>query len=327
MTYPNSSKLISYAASITLSLLLLLTTSVASVYAEDANIKPAQNINALNFSLNSITLSSNDMSVDSVELSSSIITEKTTDFHLLTPLFLGKLPVKEVSHQNTSSNFITGQIYAATSSKNGNNVIVGNYNYIYENANAAEDVLAQIKTLTENDRLETIPEYTLGSQIAVKLAGEDNDSVYWYISTKDNSLTALSVNGLSNSETFQTFEAFIAKVAKKKILKANSNIYLPILQGSSNNGTKSVQAAWRGPAYQVAVAFTTSGGWNPHYGAWFIGRNGRSQYFICWYEPSGYSSWNWWGNNRNVLLLEKKWLFSVGQNGWRPGCHYAVTDR
>lgn len=318
-----------FFASLSLAVILTVVTSINVVYAEGTDSSAENNNNSTNlaFSLNSVTLTASDMSANSVELSSSIISAESTEFHLLTPQFIEELAIEDASNQDVTPGFIIGQVYAATSSNNSNNAIVGNYNYIYEDAISAEDVLARVKLLIETDGLVTVPEYTSDSQVAFKLTGAEDDSMYWYISVNDNLLNALSVNGFSDGETFQTFQAFVSKVTQKEMLNASGNIYLPLIQSPPDSGMKSLQAAWRGPAYQVA--YTHSSGWRdliPHYGAWFIGKNGRSQYFNCFWEPSGYRFWNWWSSDRNVLLLEKRWLAS-GPNAWNPGCHYAVMER
>jgi hypothetical protein len=63
-------------------------------------------------------------------------------------------------------------------------------------------------------------------------------------------------------------------------------------------------------AYKVDVAFWEPW-YNPHYGAFHNGSYGTWQYFD---GPSGshpdYGSWDWWGGSRDVLLLEKSWLFA-----------------
>jgi hypothetical protein len=78
-------------------------------------------------------------------------------------------------------------------------------------------------------------------------------------------------------------------------------------------------------AYKVEVAFYTEL-INPHYGAFFSGSNGRNQFYTgSSGQPSGYSSWNWWGSGSNVLLPEKSWLF-LHLDGWTPSNHHAQLD-
>lgn len=86
-------------------------------------------------------------------------------------------------------------------------------------------------------------------------------------------------------------------------------IFLAMFASISLTSTKDVKAG-NETAYQVGVAFY-SPWYNPHYGAFFAGSNGRNQYFTgSSGQPSGYTSWNWWGSSSSVLLLEKTWLFA-----------------
>lgn len=73
-------------------------------------------------------------------------------------------------------------------------------------------------------------------------------------------------------------------------------------------------------ANKVGYAFWDDG---PHYGAFFPGSNGSHQYFSGPSgSPPGYSSWDWWGQALNVLLLEKRWLFTHS-DGWVANYHHA----
>ncbi len=77
-------------------------------------------------------------------------------------------------------------------------------------------------------------------------------------------------------------------------------------------------------ADSVGIAFYTSG-INPHYGAFFTGRNGRHQFYTGPNGPAGYSTWDWWGNNMSVLLLQKRWyLITSGANN--PYHHNATVN-
>lgn len=92
-------------------------------------------------------------------------------------------------------------------------------------------------------------------------------------------------------------------------------------------------AIWKS-AYQVAFTHY-SPWWEPHYGAWFNGANGQPGSAV-FYGPSGsYSGYawnNWWGNNLNVELLSKSWLFqgacptphgSICHDRWTGYYHHA----
>jgi hypothetical protein len=67
-----------------------------------------------------------------------------------------------------------------------------------------------------------------------------------------------------------------------------------------------------------SVQFTHYWPWyEPHYGAYFSGSNGSSQYFTgSSGQPSGYGSWDWWGTRSHVLLLSKSWLFAQACLTW-----------
>ena len=75
-------------------------------------------------------------------------------------------------------------------------------------------------------------------------------------------------------------------------------------------------------AYDVKYAFWDAG---PHYGAFFPGASGGNQYFTgASGQPAGYSSWDWWGSAYDVLLLQKRWLFShLGGDPWVGANHHA----
>ena len=89
-------------------------------------------------------------------------------------------------------------------------------------------------------------------------------------------------------------------------------------------GILSVQKASAGMGWQTAyqVKYTD---WDkgPHYGAYFGGSYGTSQcYTGPGGEPSGYSSWNWWDTDYDVLLLQKRWLFTHPA-AWNETNHHA----
>lgn len=256
-----------------LALCFLLLTSIVNGYAEDDHIYSTQDFSELSFSLTSVTLSLIDLPVGSIELSSTEISEHTTDLHLLTPEFTERLNLitalveqDGVSIHNALADFITGRAFTALSA---NNVIVGNYNYIYGDASAAVDVMERIKIYIESNGTETIPQYTSDSQIAIKLLGNEGDSIYWYISTKGNVLIVLHANGIVDQETLETFESSVTTVMGKEIATVSSRIYLPILQSRSSGyaeDLESTAALWRGPAHQVAFTHNDPS-WVPHYGA------------------------------------------------------------
>lgn len=68
-------------------------------------------------------------------------------------------------------------------------------------------------------------------------------------------------------------------------------------------------------AYQTGVAFSTNGGLNPHYGAFFIGGWGQNQHYLgtggdadtCNSGSGCINVWNWWGPSLSVLLIPKFW--------------------
>lgn len=107
---------------------------------------------------------------------------------------------------------------------------------------------------------------------------------------------------------------------------------------SIGSATATYAASWR-TAYNVAWVYNDSSG-VPHYGAFFTGSNGRSQYFNGPSgAPSNYSSYNWYGGSRNILLLEKRWLFATPfycvdpmgnpqlcQDRWTGSYHHAILD-
>ena len=68
-------------------------------------------------------------------------------------------------------------------------------------------------------------------------------------------------------------------------------------------------------AYTVQWAFNDPP-WEPHYGAFFNGSSCHNQHYL---GPGGdeatcsqgcIQNWNWWGGDRNVLLLPKCWLYA-----------------
>jgi len=61
------------------------------------------------------------------------------------------------------------------------------------------------------------------------------------------------------------------------------------------------------------------------HGAFFPGRNGRNQYYTGPNGPAGYSTWNWWGGNMGVLLLEKRWYLTTWGSD-NPYHHNATVD-
>ena len=94
-------------------------------------------------------------------------------------------------------------------------------------------------------------------------------------------------------------------------------VFAVIVSTIQLQATAKLAAAAELNAYKVEVAFYTQI-INPHYGAFFSGSNGRNQFFTgSSGQPSGYSSWNWWGSGSNVLLLEKTWLF-LHSDAWVP---------
>lgn len=70
-------------------------------------------------------------------------------------------------------------------------------------------------------------------------------------------------------------------------------------------------------AVDFRTAYTI--GWEPHYGAFFPGSNGRNQHFLgsggdaatCGSSSGCIGSWGWWGNYYHVLLVPKgNWLLN-----------------
>ena len=87
-----------------------------------------------------------------------------------------------------------------------------------------------------------------------------------------------------------------------------------ILLGVGYATTKPAHAGYWITAY--SVQFAGWGGGLPHYGAYFSGSNGSSQYFTgSSGAPAAYSSWDWTGSTNSILLLEKSWLFEIAC-GW-----------
>lgn len=97
-------------------------------------------------------------------------------------------------------------------------------------------------------------------------------------------------------------------------------------------GTQPPRPQWWGTvtASYIAVAFWT--GPEPHFGAFFLGRWGHNQHYLgpggdaatCGSSAGCISNWNWWGADRNVLLLPKwGWLWTEPPWGpkWQPA-HY-----
>jgi hypothetical protein len=85
---------------------------------------------------------------------------------------------------------------------------------------------------------------------------------------------------------------------------------------------RSVNAGFWADSYKIQVAFYDPI-LVPHYGAYFAGALGSQQYFDGPSgQPSGYSSWDWWGQDLAVLLLEKSWLFTHS-DAWTPSNHHA----
>jgi len=77
-------------------------------------------------------------------------------------------------------------------------------------------------------------------------------------------------------------------------------------------------------AFKVDTAFWVGG--LPHYGAFFGGSYGTNQYYSGpGGSPAGYSSWDWWGTDYDVLLLQKRWLGlqSLYPERWNPANHHA----
>jgi len=100
-----------------------------------------------------------------------------------------------------------------------------------------------------------------------------------------------------------------------KINSASARFVLPLLLMvflwvSSPVANAAPEGYWL-TAYDVDRAFND--GWGiPHYGAFFGGINGNSQYFDGPSgAPSSYGSWDWWGDDHNVLLVEKTWLLAL----------------
>ena len=96
---------------------------------------------------------------------------------------------------------------------------------------------------------------------------------------------------------------------------AFKNIYIMVIAimfvASIAYTASTAHAEWKA-AYQVAYTHTEPW-YEPHYGAWFYGAYGQPGSGV-FYGPSGsyagYASNNWWGNNLNVELVSKSWLFS-----------------
>lgn len=87
------------------------------------------------------------------------------------------------------------------------------------------------------------------------------------------------------------------------------------------------QPMWWGTvtAYAVKIAFCIYGV-DCHYGAFFSGKYGHNQHYLgpggdaatCQSSAGCISNWNWWGSDRNVLLLPRSWLFGELPWWWGP---------
>ncbi|HXF70746.1 MAG TPA: hypothetical protein VNK89_13175 [Thermoflexus sp.] len=92
------------------------------------------------------------------------------------------------------------------------------------------------------------------------------------------------------------------------------------------------QPTWWGTvtASYIAVAFWAGDG--PHYGAFFSGKYGHNQHYLgpggdaatCQSSAGCISNWNWWGADRNVLLLPRSWLF--GEFPWFSGPRWQPSN-
>jgi hypothetical protein len=123
------------------------------------------------------------------------------------------------------------------------------------------------------------------------------------------------------------------------MLKLNKLYLMAIIVASIVFTTVTVEAyaGYWTTAYDVAFTHYESW-WQPHYGAYFNGAYGSNQYFTGPSgQPAGYSSWNWWGNELHVLLLNKSWLLapvcydsstgnSVCFDRWNGNNHHAYMD-
>ena len=95
------------------------------------------------------------------------------------------------------------------------------------------------------------------------------------------------------------------------------------------------QPMWWGTvtAYKIDVAFRTGPLGEPHYGAFFSGKYGHNQHYLgpggdaatCQSSAGCISNWNWWGGDRNVLLIPKwGWLWAPGAGPrWQPSNYQA----
>lgn len=92
-------------------------------------------------------------------------------------------------------------------------------------------------------------------------------------------------------------------------------------------GRLGVQRVSAGMGWQTAYDVRyTHWDWGPHYGAYFGGSYGTAQYYTgSDGEPENYSSWDWWGDNYHVLLLNKSWLGTAitHPQRWNPANHHA----
>jgi len=314
-----------------LALLLSLVSSSHAMAQNDGSPKsprPSEANQSLAM-LSSLSLSMNDMPLNSKEIYNEYV-ESNQPNHLLYDTFMQAL--ESANPSSTLAKFTNGHVFSAVSFNDG--VILGNFTYSFSMGADTLDIAEKTEKFLQNNGGTSLPEYSLAQessrQAALKMVDDQGDSVYWLIATRDNFLIALFANGVSDDGTHKAFDAFVTTVMNKQPLNYKSQIFLPFVSTKdltlTNEATHaaSVHPEWRGPANSVGWAFNEPTAIPiPHYGAWFIGRNGSGQYFICAFPPSGYSSWNWWGNKRNVLLLEKRYL-ATNPSMWNPGCHYAV---
>jgi hypothetical protein len=306
-----------------ITILSILTALSSSIVAHAGSVRSVTPQDA--FKLTALSLSMADMPSNSLEIyNESLTIESINDLMSSSPIDL----FKSTSKISLSSDYNQARIFSAVSLDNG--VVIGSFSYLYPDSYDAQAIAEAVVEYLQNDSWILLPEYRTqkGSISAAKIVADKSGSTYWYVGTNDNVLITLFADGMSDQATHQLFDLSISKVVGKQVESVRQQTFLPFLQsGALDTEIRGAEINWRGPAYQVAWTHnSTTWPYLPHYGAWFIGRNGRSQDFICGVGPAwGYSSWNWWGNNRNVLLLEKRWLAAYPVL-WNAGCHYATLD-
>ena len=273
-----------------------------------------------------------DMVLHERDLCNGVILES----HILNPLDDSnplKKPVEAVERQEYESLSSVKQYteaYMSSGVSHDGQVALASFAYMYDTHEIAQNVLellsSDILKGEENASLYGA-EQGMNATTQTILLDEENISTVWSISVR-NKIIILTVS-VGDSSVLSTE----LLSADNECLSTKGNNMMDSVTAARNTikdgGTTASPRATAGYVYAWGVTWVFNDPWyNPHFAARFSGSNGSGQLFACPVStpPSSIGSWDWWGNNNNSLLIEKRWLFlpdTYYENKWLGLCYWA----